>query len=562
MRQLAFRPTAFWKRLLRVSIWVFVLVLLGWVLSHVPLRDIWGSLRRLTIPQIGALSVVNTLVILIFSGRWWVLLSAMGHRLPYGSLTMHRLAGFGISYFTPGPQVGGEPAQVLLAKKRHGVPTEIGVASVGLDRLLEVIVNLSLLLAGLIVTLQGIWAGSNLRIGVFASVGLLLLLSSAYLLLLRRGRMPLAAMLKRLPRRIQDTRRYSNLRDMIRTGEGQAASLFREKSWSILVALLVSLASWVGIVFEFWLMFYFLGIILTPVQLIGILSAARIAFLLPLPGGLGTLEIGQVLIFQAFGLDPALGLSASLLIRGRDVLFGLVGLWWAGTNWNWNGKRDLMENTTVSRMASARIPTADGEFKLILYANNQDNKQHLALVMGDISANQPLLARIHSECFTGDVLGSRRCDCGGQLAKAIQLVAEDGAGVIIYLRQEGRGIGLLDKLRAYNLQDAGYDTVEANLILGHAPDERDYTVAGWILNDLEVMRVRLLTNNPEKIDALREQGIDVIARVPLQVDVHSDNAHYLLTKANRMDHALDVQSLLQNTPSNGARPKNGSRKHE
>jgi GTP cyclohydrolase II len=160
--------------------------------------------------------------------------------------------------------------------------------------------------------------------------------------------------------------------------------------------------------------------------------------------------------------------------------------------------------------------------------------------MGDPAKGQPLLARVHSECFTGDVLGSRRCDCGDQLAKAMQLIAADGLGVIVYLRQEGRGIGLLDKLRAYNLQDAGYDTVEANLLLGHAPDERDYTVAARIFEDLGVKAVRLMTNNPEKIGALEESGIVVTDRVPLQADVNADNERYLLTKAARMHHLLDV----------------------
>lgn len=197
-------------------------------------------------------------------------------------------------------------------------------------------------------------------------------------------------------------------------------------------------------------------------------------------------------------------------------------------------------NMIISRMTSARIPTEHGEFKLLLYTQKPDNKEHLALVMGDLHSSQPVLARIHSECFTGDVLGSRRCDCGDQLYKAMQLIAAEGAGVIAYLRQEGRGIGLLDKLRAYNLQDKGYDTVDANTLLGHAPDERDYTIAGRIFEDLGVSAVRLMTNNPDKIKALEQFGVQVKERVALQTAIHTDNAYYLRTKASRMHHMLDV----------------------
>jgi GTP cyclohydrolase II len=195
---------------------------------------------------------------------------------------------------------------------------------------------------------------------------------------------------------------------------------------------------------------------------------------------------------------------------------------------------------TINCMASARIPTEHGEFKLLLYKQKPDGKEHLALVMGDLRSNQPVLVRIHSECFTGDVLGSRRCDCGEQLDKAMQLIAKEGVGVITYLRQEGRGIGLLDKLRSYNLQDKGYDTVDANTMLGHAPDERDYTIAACILEDLGVHAVRLMTNNPDKIRALEQHGIQVSERIPLQTAIHTDNARYLQTKASRMHHMLDI----------------------
>jgi 3,4-dihydroxy 2-butanone 4-phosphate synthase/GTP cyclohydrolase II len=169
-----------------------------------------------------------------------------------------------------------------------------------------------------------------------------------------------------------------------------------------------------------------------------------------------------------------------------------------------------------------------------------NDKEHLALVLGEVRDKQNVLTRLHSECFTGDVLGSRRCDCGEQLHFAMQQIAAAGEGILVYLRQEGRGIGLLDKLRAYNLQDEGFDTVEANLLLGHQADERDYTAAARILEDLGVRSVRLLTNNPAKIQTLSELGIVVSERVAVEPTVHAENVHYLFTKVTRMNHMLNL----------------------
>jgi GTP cyclohydrolase II len=200
-----------------------------------------------------------------------------------------------------------------------------------------------------------------------------------------------------------------------------------------------------------------------------------------------------------------------------------------------------MTKPSVSRKACARIPTEFGDFQLCYYSNNVDTKEHLAFFMGDIGGSEPVLVRVHSECFTGDVMGSRRCDCGEQLKHAMALVAAAGRGVVLYLRQEGRGIGLLEKLRAYNLQDQGYDTVDANLMLGHEADERDYTLAACILADLGVQQVRLMTNNPSKIVALKNQGVSVVERVPVEIPANTDNAGYLLTKLKRMDHQLHLE---------------------
>ncbi|MCA9958138.1 MAG: GTP cyclohydrolase II [Anaerolineales bacterium] len=202
-----------------------------------------------------------------------------------------------------------------------------------------------------------------------------------------------------------------------------------------------------------------------------------------------------------------------------------------------------MNGITVQKMACARLPTAMGTFSLCLYHNSYENKEHLALVMGDVDGQDDVLVRVHSECFTGDVLGSHRCDCGPQLERAMELIAAEGQGVIVYLRQEGRGIGLLDKLRAYNLQDKGYDTVDANLLLGHQADARDYTIAALILRDLGIHSMRLLTNNPLKIESLQALGLVVHERVPLYTEVTNENAAYLATKVAKMRHMLNLDLL-------------------
>jgi len=191
----------------------------------------------------------------------------------------------------------------------------------------------------------------------------------------------------------------------------------------------------------------------------------------------------------------------------------------------------------------ARIPTPYGEFQLCIYQESENSKEHLALVMGDPEGKDDVLVRVHSECFTGDVLGSLRCDCGEQLQRAMAMISEAGEGVILYLRQEGRGIGLEEKLRAYNLQDEGYDTVDANLALGHQADERDYTSAARILGNLGISSISLITNNPSKIEALTILGIDVCRRVPLTPTINPENLRYLSTKVERMHHLLDTSSL-------------------
>ena len=189
-------------------------------------------------------------------------------------------------------------------------------------------------------------------------------------------------------------------------------------------------------------------------------------------------------------------------------------------------------------VAACRLPTEWGEFTMHGFEELRSGQEHVALSMGIINDGAPVLARVHSECLTGDALFSQRCDCGPQLQAAMQAVQTKGRGVIVYLRQEGRGIGLINKIRAYQLQDQGLDTVEANVALGLPVDARDFVLAKHILDYLQVASVHLMTNNPQKVATLNRVGIDVAERVPLEVWQNSENAHYLSTKAQKLGHML------------------------
>jgi GTP cyclohydrolase II len=194
---------------------------------------------------------------------------------------------------------------------------------------------------------------------------------------------------------------------------------------------------------------------------------------------------------------------------------------------------------SVGFVAASKLPTPWGEFTLHGFEEMETGKEHVALTFGNVSSGQPILARVHSECLTGDSLFSLRCDCGSQLQSALQKIAEEGVGVVLYLRQEGRGIGLLNKIRAYQLQDAGADTVEANEQLGFDADLRDYTVCKEMLAHLQIRRLKLMTNNPVKVKALTKLGLEITERIPLRTGVNAHNLKYLATKAEKFGHIMD-----------------------
>ncbi len=208
--------------------------------------------------------------------------------------------------------------------------------------------------------------------------------------------------------------------------------------------------------------------------------------------------------------------------------------------------------TTIQIVSVAELPSRFGEFRAVAFTSDDSGKEHLALVRGNVREQSRVPIRMHSECLTGDVLGSLRCDCRDQLTRSLEEIGRLPVGVLLYLRQEGRGIGLSNKIRAYALQDRGYDTVEANQLLGFGDDERDYRVAAEMIRALGIRSVQLMTNNPRKIQGLRDNGVRVIGRTPVITPVNRHNEHYLLTKQQRSGHLLGLSEVLGVSEAGGA----------
>lgn len=308
--------------------WGLAFLLLYLAIRNIPFRLIGAALSRLTIPQLLLLILVNTVVVIVFAGRWWMVLRSLGHALPYLKVVLYRLAGFAVSYFTPGPHFGGEPLQVHLLHKREGIPVGAATASVAVEKTVELLANFSLLAIGVAVTLSmglippeaaGPSAGAALTLAF---------IPAAYLLAARLGKRPASAALETLPWE------WDRLRAAVRDIEASIVALCRRRLDGLIAALAFSLLSWIVLLCEYWVALRFLQINLSLPQIVAVVTAARLAILLPFPGGLGALEASQVIMISALGYSSAEGAAMGLLIRGRDLVFGAAGASLAWVLWS------------------------------------------------------------------------------------------------------------------------------------------------------------------------------------------------------------------------------------
>ncbi len=308
-----------WLQLL----WLLVPVLVIWSVRDAPLADILRALSSLSFAKILLLAALNAIILLLVSGRWWLILRAQGHTIRYLSVAAYRLVAFGISYFTPGPQFGGEPAQVYYIRNRHGISTSSALASVSLDKILELLANFGFLLVGIFAALGSGLLAELAPIQAVAWMAGPFILLLTYTLAIWKGKSPLASLLTRLPQRRGAILRLTRATAL---AEEQISQFCQRKPLVVLGASVLSILIWGVMTLEYWLALRFLGIQVDLLQAVAALTAARIAFLFPLPGGLGALEASQILAMEALGLNPALGLSISLLIRGRDITLGGLGI--------------------------------------------------------------------------------------------------------------------------------------------------------------------------------------------------------------------------------------------
>jgi uncharacterized protein (TIRG00374 family) len=325
---------------------LLALALLIWVSSTISLRDALVTLTQLGLEDLLLLAGINLLVLSTFAGRWWLLLYTQGQRLPYWRLLGYRITAFAISYFTPGSHFGGEPYQIYAVSHWHGVPTPISIAAVTLDKLLEMLINFGVLVAGVLaLLLMGAlapWVEQQLALYSL----LLLAIPCSLLAALWLGRHPLTAAVRVASKVLRRPLSQSGWAQALRQSESQAIWLCREHPRRVGLAFGVTLLTWVGVIGEFWLLTQMLGLSLSPLQAMTALVAARIAILLPLPAGLGALEASQALAMESLGVDPSFGLAIALVIRARDVVLGLVGVALGGAHiWQ---KAGLARSSTFS----------------------------------------------------------------------------------------------------------------------------------------------------------------------------------------------------------------------
>jgi uncharacterized protein (TIRG00374 family) len=328
------------SRLLPLLPWVIAPLLLVWVLRAVPLDEAWAILQQINLAELLGLALLNVLVLLSFSGRWWIILRSQGQRIPYLRLVGYRLAAFGVTYFTPGPQFGGEPVQVYLPEKRDGVPRSTAVAAVTLDKTLELLVNFAFLAGGVALIVQRRLLSENAERVALVAALTLFALPPLFLLAIWAGGRPMTRLARVVVWPVQAWSRRSGTLSMaapdrierllggVAASEAQVRAFCRQQPAALAAAMGVTLLSWLGMIAEYWLALWALGIVLSPVDAIIALTAARIAFLAALPAGLGALEASQVLALGALGANPAAGLSLSLLIRLRDTALAAAGVWW------------------------------------------------------------------------------------------------------------------------------------------------------------------------------------------------------------------------------------------
>ena len=318
------------RRVIQVLFWILIPLIVWWSLRDVSLSEIFNNVRQIGFQAIFLLLAINVFIFILISLRWWLILRAQGLRISLISVVGFRLAGFGITYFTPGPQFGGEPLQVYLLKDKEGIPLPTGATSVAVDKLLELLANFSFLAIGVFMLLiSGVFQTKGSDLIILVPV-LFLFIPAVYLLILWAGRHPLSTIFGEIGTLIPESKKFQSMVTVLKETEAMLSEFCQQNVKALFFGMLLSVVIWGLMVFEFGLMLGFLGVSFSLVKVLIALTAARIAFLLPFPAGLGALEAGQVMAMGLIGVNPAVGISLSLMIRARDILFGGVGLWLGG----------------------------------------------------------------------------------------------------------------------------------------------------------------------------------------------------------------------------------------